>query len=451
MKRNINILSIIMILGLANSCSLANAPSTSTDDFAAVLLKKPIEGDSISFEEYSNNEFQLFLQNFNHFSAKFSEKYCLMNPNDENISISPLSVYMALSLAGRCTANNTQKEILQALNLKENEITTNIKTFYKLSNREYSEYTINNQKEVISLEKITNSLWFDNDLQLNEDCLEDLCNNYYCYPYQVDFDGFNLLANQAIKEFVKEQTKGKIDNDFHLTEQTVMAIINTLYLKDIWNNEGLDLPFSNNQFEFENANHQVFKTLLLQGDYKEGKVFETETFTHFYTSTYHNYKIKFIVPKDGYQLKEVFTQENIEFVQSIQDYHLYDEILKERYYTRCLFPEFKAKCNKDLKTLLYQEFGIKDIFSPNKADFSHISEINQMYCDSLVHQTCLEVKKEGIEGAAVTILSNCESAEPDIHENIYQDFIVDKAFGYILCDPYDIPLFTGMITSLSKI
>lgn len=64
MKRNINILSIIMILGLTNSCGLANAPATSIDDFDTVLLKKPKEGNSMNLEEYSNIEFQLFFTKF---------------------------------------------------------------------------------------------------------------------------------------------------------------------------------------------------------------------------------------------------------------------------------------------------------------------------------------------------------------------------------------------------
>ena len=72
-----------------------------------------------------------------------------------------------------------------------------------------------------------------------------------------------------------------------------------------------------------------------------------------------------------------------------------------------------------------------------------------LYISEIIHQTKLKVDETGLEGAAVTIIvAKNESAE--ICENVYLDYIVDRAFGYILTDPNDVMLFSGVVNTIEK-
>ena len=41
-----------------------------------------------------------------------------------------------------------------------------------------------------------------------------------------------------MREFVKERTKGQIDVDFDLSEETIFAIVNALHFEDVWDYYG---------------------------------------------------------------------------------------------------------------------------------------------------------------------------------------------------------------------
>jgi DNA polymerase-1 len=99
---------------------------------------------------------------------------------------------------------------------------------------------------------------------------------------------------------------------------------------------------------------RITETKLLRGYYNNGKVYEAEGYTSFFTTTEHGFKIKFIVPKDGYSLSDVFTAENIYTTTVLSDYNYVDSENKLRHHTRVLFPEYKAGRHATPEDLLSQ-------------------------------------------------------------------------------------------------
>ena len=62
------------------------------------------------------------------------------------------------------------------------------------------------------------------------------------------------------------------------------------------------------------------------------------------------------------------------------------------------------------------------------------------------HKVVVDVSKQGIEGAAVTVIaSKANSAMPD-HNVYYHDFKLNSEFGFIITDPSDVTLFQGKVT-----
>ena len=50
--------------------------------------------------------------------------------------------------------------------------------------------------------------------------------------------------------------------------------MNTYYLKEIWNEYGKNLSFTDNNYNFRNGDGGYTETKLLQGYYNDGKVYE---------------------------------------------------------------------------------------------------------------------------------------------------------------------------------
>lgn len=359
----------------------------------------------------------------------------------KNFAVSPVSVFMALSLAAESAADKTREEILSALDLSYTELSSDFQYLYSVLNREY----------VSGVVRLSNSVWVNEGTQVRQDCLDSLAEKFFCSSYSADFAGDNQAANDAVRSFVKEQTNGLIDKDFQLSADTYFALINALYLKDCWSTSGNDLSFTEKDYTFTGEDGKTTTQKFLQGYYNTGRAVEGENFTAFYTSTNAGFTIQFLLPKDGYSVSDVFTEENLAFAGQRENYNGYDTENKIRYETRCLFPEFRASFDQDIIKLL-RSIGIEKLFDPQACDLSSLMEKQNMengnaYCYSLQHVTELAVDKKGIEGAAVTVVAD-GSTSVEEYTTVQEDFIVDRPFGFILSDRYGTTLFSGAVQSV---
>jgi serpin B len=381
------------------------------------------------------------------FAAKLAEVTYTNYEAEKNFAVAPVSVYMALALASQCAVGETKDEILTSLDLSDEVLTSSFSDFYSSLVSERKD----DNDEIMSVLKLSNSVWVDKAIAPKQDCMDTLASSYHCSSYQTDFYNNNDAANQAIQNFVKEQTNGLIDKSFNLPIETLFALINTLYLKDVWNT-GNGLSETKDKYTFTDYDRQTQEVNLLQGSYIQGQVYEEEQFSTFYTATANGYKLKFILPKDGYSVDDVFTQETIAKVNAIKDYNALDEENKVRYKTRCLFPAFKAEYDEEIKDILKNDFNLKNLFSGEKCDLSAFADPpagQNIYCRSVQHVTDLTVDKKGIEGAAVTVFGmGTTGAADDPYTNVYQDFIVNKSFGFVLTSSKNVTLFSGVVKAV---
>lgn len=409
----------------------------------STLLGSPAEATRLDYTQQQEEGFKNLLEATDVFAAELASAAYADYEEGNNFAVSPISVYMALSLAAECAGGETRAELLNALGVSYEQLCTYYPYLYRSLNVEYT----NDFGKVISTLKTGNSIWVDDSATVNTPCIESLANDYYAYSYSADFRNDNENANKAIRAFIREQTNGLIDQDFNLSDQTVFALINALYLKDIWNSHGDDLSFTAETYGFKNADGSEKSLKLLSGYYNSGRAIAEESFSTFFTTTNHGYKIKFIVPNEGYAVNDVFTAENIAYVNSLGDYNSYDEANNRHYNTRCLFPEYETSYSNDLKEILQKKFGISALFSGNDCDLSELTPVAA--CVGRVqHVAKLSVNKTGIEGAAVTVIDGATSAAPLEREEVYEDFVVDKAFGFILTDRYGVTLFSGVVNKV---
>lgn len=406
----------------------------------ASLLASPKKAETLSFREETADGVCALRQSVGEFSARFSAATYAISDKDENFAVSPLNAYLALSLAAACSGGETREEILSALSTTYPALEENYALLYR------SVAARVDPGEMGSV-LLANSVWLQEGAAFEEDCVRRLAETFYGYSYAADFAKDNEHANLAVREFVKENTKGLIDRDFRLDEETLFAIVSALYCKDVWNIYGKDRPLAQGPRYFTSRNGERREVDLIQGDYLSGRVYEGETFTHFYTRTSHGLKLKFILPKAGYSVDDVFNAKTVAEVNAVTDYAASDDVNKIRYYTRCLFPAYKASFDGTVDEAL-AEMGIDSLFDREKCDLTPLlgkESLGWASCKGITHSVKLGVNRKGIEGASVFVIPGAGSPGPDEYTEKYEDFEVNGAFGFLVTDSYDVPVFAGVV------
>ena len=434
------IISLVLVLTMC----LAFAACTVEPEGETLALAS--EALDVKYSDLEQEGYKEFIEKIDAFAAKLTYEVYADSNKQSNICISPVSVYMALALATECSNGETREEILNAVGVTYDEVKNFTKLLYAFSNREYYYTDKMHNKNILAFEELANSIWASKNITLKEEGVNNLANDYNCDLFKVNFK--NGEGEKLINDYIKEKTHGIIDSDVELSPDTLITLINTFYLKEVWNDDGDELKFTDNEYNFKNADGSVANTKLLQGYYFNGKAYEGEGYTSFYTRTEHNFDIKFIVPSDGHTLEEVFTADNIYNVNNLGDYGYIDEENKFRHHTRVFFPKYKASFDGDLAKILKNDFGINDLFRFEKCNFSNVTD-ETIACGGVIHKCSIEVTEKGIEGAAVTIIDMYGSGGPDEkYKDVYHDYIVDRAFGFVITDIYGSVIFSGVVNSV---
>lgn len=401
-------------------------------------LKKRQDIQEYSYDEYHTDEIRSVVKSINNFSHPLFPNVNEKLANKENSAYSPASMFYALGMLSKVTSGQDKQNLLNIL--QTNEPTLNM-VLPKINSSCNS--TFKSGLKTIGKERLDNSIWLDKKFDFNEQILEELANIYYANSFSCDFHNENKKTNNAISEYAKESTEKLLNPKYEFDTQTAFVLLNTLFFEDVWNREGLPLELFDNldftQYDGSKKNVPFYST-----EYVSGKYNETEQYKSMYARTYNGFEIKFIVPNDGVDVEDVYTEEILDDLEE-ETYLYHQEINDESYYysTRIVFPEFSAAFDKDILRIFYESYdlsGISDfsnfIISENSGDFG---------VTSIVHTTKVEVTKDTVKGAAATAIGVGESAAL---MNVELNLIVDRPFVYSIKNPLGITLFEGVIYNI---
>lgn len=441
----LSLLTVLVLPGCRQTCQKCGEFTYSFSNEETVLkeLRSPEGLDhSYDYREVNEPEYLEFAGKMKTFANRLSEAFANRYYKNNNIVVSPLSIELALGLTVRITDGETRQELLDAFDVDFETFNKYYKLFY---NNISFEVVRENGPEL----SFTNSLWFDDDYDLVDATLDDLVNDYYCYSNEVDFNGNNKKSNQAIKKFILDKTHGIINPDFTCPENTIFALLNTLYLKDVWtdgiNEQGLS--FASEDYKFTNLDGSVSTQRLCKSFEFKGRQMITDDFSSFFTDS-KSTRIFFIKPADGKRINEIYTKENLELILNSQSYVYKDDELMEKYFTRCIFPSIKVENQLDIKEMLYEDINIKSMFDVEKSDFSPITPY-VAYCDQVNHGAAIEINNMGITGAAYTHENFCGLEGPDGYTEVHETFVVDKEFAFFVTRGNAV-VFSGIVSNIDK-
>ena len=357
---------------------------------------------------------------------------------DDNLIASPLSLIYNLGMLVNVSSNKFKENILNYFNLSKDKFDKYLNEIYNLFLKDL--YNSNNQ--LLTKSYISNSIWLEQSYDYNDEILKDLATIYYAYSYKVNNIDNVDKTNQLVNKFIKDQTNNLIDVDPQIEKDTIFSLLSILYLKDLWNSYGIDLSYSDKLFTFKNKDNSEKRINLLVGSYNPGKIYETSTYEMFYTSS-NKYQIKFILPKENYDIESIFNESVIKEVSLFNDYITYDENLDVFYASRILFPAFEVSNTNQIEKLL-KNIGI---YSATIVD-THEFVLNSTILNNIrtIQSSKLKVDKIGIEGASVTI-TNIDATSPEPYETIYDELIINRPFGFIIQDNNGLVVFGGIINN----
>jgi len=348
----------------------------------------------------------------------------LSGSENENLVYSPVNVYLALAMSAEITGGNTRREILDLLGVKDVEV---------LREQASAVWKANYIDDGASTSILGSSIWLRDDLEYVKPTLDCLAENYYASSYRGEMGSEEL--NRALQNWLNEQTGGLLEEyagKEALDPLTVIALATTVYYQARWSAE----------FSEKNTEKGIFQTPL-------GEVNCDFMYTHTYGGAYYwgekfsavnkeldnGHSMWFVLPDEGVSVDDLLGDtEAMEFLTA-------DGWEKSKYLgIHFYLPKFDVSSKMDLKEGLHR-LGLKDIFDPEKSDFTPLTSLESIVLGQANHAARVAVDEEGVTAAAYTVMQMCGTGMPN--EEI--EFKLDRPFLFMIKGTGGVPLFVGVV------
>ncbi|MFH1520844.1 MAG: serpin family protein [Candidatus Micrarchaeota archaeon] len=334
----------------------------------------------------------------------------------KNVFISPTSISLALTMVYDGSVGSTKDGIANTLefqNLSQDTIDND------------SNYLIQSLSTRQNVElSVANSIWLNNDLQLNPDYKTNMEQYLDARVSTLDF---NLPTSaDTINSWVSDKTHNKITSIIDPPLNNYKAIlVNAVYFKGKWKK-----PFNVDATHDKNftAGDGSVSSVPMMEQSGEYNYLENDKFQAIELPYSDNLSMFVFLPKIS-----ILSNQKIEdFVQDI------DSVKWGQWRSQfeqdggtILLPRFKTTYSTTLNEPL-QNFGMGVAFS-DSADFSPMSS-TPLKIDTVIHKTFVETNEEGTEAAAVTgvIMDGTTAADPPSKPPFYMK--VDHPFFFAIYD-----------------
>jgi len=330
----------------------------------------------------------------------------------QNVTISPSSVAIALSMTYNGASGETKQAMAQALELQG-------LTLQEINQGNAAlETALENADPKVKL-AIANSLWGRQGFQFRPEFLQQNRQFYGAEISTLDFG--SPTAVRTINNWVSQRTEGKIPSIVdQLEPNDVLYLINAIYFKGNWTT----------QFDPGNT---AFRPFFKLNETQEQHPFMSQTGNYRYVETAHFQSISLpygdrrlsmviLLPKADSSLAEL--QRNL----TPENWQRWMQQMRSREGSIQL-PKFKQEFSIGLNDTL-KSLGMGVAFDRNRAEFGGISN-EQIYINKVQHKTFIEVNEEGTEAAAATSVGIGVTSAPI--DGPFQ-MVCDRPFFYAIRD-----------------
>lgn len=291
----------------------------------------------------------------------------------KNTLLSPYSVYLTLAM----TANGARGETL-----------AQIEALLGLSVEELNPYALYLENSSGGELATANSVWFRNDLSIEESFLQVLKDYYDAQAYSLPFDSSALDTMNA---WIREKTEDRISEILdQMDPNAQMYLINALTFDGSWDK----IYTTNDLFEgtFHSSTGDQTVTMMTS---TEGRYLCDDTATGFLKDyAGGRYSFMALLPNEGVSLEDYLSALTGDALLSmIQN--------AESTTVIATMPKTQLETAVELRDTL-TAMGMVDAFTQN-ADLSGINGQQDLFISRILHKTYLQVDEAGTQAGAVTV------------------------------------------------
>lgn len=357
----------------------------------------------------------------------FAVRLFQASQNGKNVLLSPISVFLALSMTANGAEGETLSQMETVLGLSAEKL-----------NR-YAHFLQNPPQEEKAKLAVANSVWFRRAerFTVNQNFLQT---NQNFYDAEIFEEDFTPQTCKKMNRWVKEKTNQMIPEILDdISQDTVMLLINAAAFEAEWEKTYESSQVRQNVFTSEDGKTQDIEMMLD----RENQYLESEQATGF-LKYYKNGKYAFaaLLPKEGISVSELvnsFNGENLHALLSQPRQEMVDTAI----------PKFEVEYENELSAIL-KTMGMPDAFNDLKADFSSLgsSTVGNIYINRVLHKTFISVGEKGTKAGAVTAVEANDAAAPPEQP---KEVILDRPFVYMLvdCEHY-LPYFIGSLMEIPE-
>jgi serpin B len=365
-------------------------------------------------------EIEILAQDNTAFALMF---YNQIRSKENNLIYSPFSLSLALSMALVGAQSSTEQAMIDALQMR-----LPAEAIYPATNALMLAIEESQEQDLDEMEgsrfqlNIANSIWGQADYSFKQAFLDTLALQYDAGIFAVDFRQNPESARLAINDWVAEETEQKIEDLIPpdaIDPLTRLVLANAIYFNGSWlypfnENATAEAPF----FTLDGTEISVDMMRLSGESFLYGQGDNYQAINLPYLS--RDFVMTVLVPTEG-----AFSD-----FEAQLDQDLLPEILAALTFTRVdlEMPKFDFELDLNANDILIA-LGMGEAFDPEVADFSGITDEEELMITDVLHKATITVDEEGTEAAAATaIIIGVTSAMPE--EPI--SLVIDRPFLFMI-------------------
>ena len=346
---------------------------------------------------------------------------------NQNRVMSPVNLYLCLSMLSEVTDGNTRAQLLELLGSDNIEgLRELVQTVWKANYRD--------DGSVSSL--LGNSIWLRDDREYNAQTVRRLAEDYYASSFAGEMGSADY--NKVLQAWLNQQTRGLLSeqiNDIETNISTVLALCSTIYYKAPWTHRfwqpTKDMVFHGPDGDSECA--------FLCEDETTG-VYAGKHFTAICKDLNEAGQMYFLLPDEGTAAEALFQDD--EALAFMIDRHARLDAMTGTKLVHFAVPKFDVSSQIDLREGM-KALGLSELFDPAVSDFSPLADWAEgLAVSQALHGARLMIDEEGCVAAAYTVIMVDECMSESAEEI---DFTLDRPFVVVLTNNEGVPLFVAAV------